>query len=134
MSRTDAEIVAQTEELAAFLANEFFDSTLTSGTYREATAIKARQCWDAACHIQEMLTATDPENAVAELDEGGLDAHEPEEDEKSAAEQILDLIEGECNYWHGRNESRRGGYAILLATAKKIVKQEKEAPCPAIKT
>jgi hypothetical protein len=41
---------------------------------RESTHPFAERCWAAACHIQEMLTATDPENAVAELD---VDATSP---------------------------------------------------------
>ena len=118
MARTDQEIVDQTEELAALLCSRFMGSRLDGVNFRDSMHPQLQQCWEVACEIQEMLTATDPENAVAELEEP--------EDWKPAAEQIIDLIDGECRFWHGKDESRRGGYAILLATAKNIVKQEKE--------
>ena len=41
-----------------------------------------------------------------------------------AVSEILDLINQECIYWHGRDESRRGGYAILLQKAKDISDKE----------
>ena len=121
MARTDQEIVDQTEELAALLCSRFMGSRLDGVNFRDSMHPQLQQCWEVACEIQEMLTATDPENAVAELD-----GEEPSPIVKSAAEQIIDLIDGECRFWHGKDESRRGGYAILLATAKNIVKQEKE--------
>ena len=67
--RTDAEIVAQTEELAARLNSWRWGGKLTDGaTYRNSQATKARACWGMACLIQELLTDTDPENSVAEID------------------------------------------------------------------
>lgn len=47
------------------------------------------------------------------------------------AEQILNLIEDECRYWHGRDEARRGGYAILYAKARELVCKAVEANPPA---
>lgn len=72
--RTDAEIVSQTEALAAKLNDWRWGGKLTRGTYRASKALKARACWQMACAIQEMLTQTDPENAAAEIDdaEGGV--------------------------------------------------------------
>jgi hypothetical protein len=67
--RTDQEIVDQTEKLAVWLLSWCFNhqpETLTP--MRESAHPFAQRCWSAACHIQEMLTNTDPENAVAELD------------------------------------------------------------------
>lgn len=49
-----------------------------------------------------------------------------DEQQRSAAQKILDLIMDECRYWHGRDEARRGGFACLYAKAKEIV--DKAAP------
>ena len=69
-ARSDAEIVAQTEEVAALLALTYDGSTIADGVlYRKSTHPLAIRCWDTACKIQEILTATDVENALAELDE-----------------------------------------------------------------
>ena len=68
--RTDQQIVDQTEELAVWLLSRFYDHDPDPDTLmRESSHPFAERCWAAACHIQEMLTATDPENSVAELDE-----------------------------------------------------------------
>lgn len=37
-----------------------------------------------------------------------------------AVQKILDLILGECKYWHHRDEARRGGFAALYAKAKEV--------------
>jgi hypothetical protein len=69
VGRTDQQIVDQTEELAVWLLSWCFNHQPETDTpMRESTHPFAERCWAAACHIQEMLTATDPENAVAELD------------------------------------------------------------------
>lgn len=69
VGRTDQQIVDQTEELAVWLLSWCFNhQPKTKTPMRESTHPFAQRCWAAACHIQEMLTATDPENAVAELD------------------------------------------------------------------
>jgi hypothetical protein len=69
IGRTDRQIVDQTEELAVWLLSWLFNHQPETDTpMRESTHPFAERCWAAACHIQEMLTATDPENAVAELD------------------------------------------------------------------
>ncbi len=67
--RTDQQIVDQTEELAIWLLSWCFNhQPETDIPMRESTHPFAERCWSAACHIQEMLTNTDPENSVAELD------------------------------------------------------------------
>jgi hypothetical protein len=70
--RTDQQIVDQTEELAVWLLlwryNRQPETDTGGAQMRESTHPFAERCWAAACHIQEMLTATDPENAVSELD------------------------------------------------------------------
>jgi hypothetical protein len=69
VGRTDQQIVDQTEELAVWLLSWRFNHQPETDTpMRRSTHPFAERCWAAACHIQEMLTATDPENAVAELD------------------------------------------------------------------
>lgn len=69
--RTDAEIVEQTEILARYLLSwkwglhpESPDAQL-----RNSQNTKAQKAWNAACEIQDLLTATDVENAVAEVDD-----------------------------------------------------------------
>lgn len=70
VGRTDQEIVDETEALAKWLmAWSFNHHPTTNAPIRQSEHPFAKSCWAAACHIQEMLTATDPENAVAELDE-----------------------------------------------------------------
>ena len=69
-ARTDTQIVQQTEKLAAALNDWRWGGLLTSGTYRASENTKAKWCWQMACKAQEILTATDPQNAVAELDGG----------------------------------------------------------------
>lgn len=67
--RTDAQIVEQTEMVAALLAEQFDGSAQTEGaTYREAAHPNAQRCWKVACRLQELLTDTDVQNAVAELE------------------------------------------------------------------
>lgn len=65
--RTDQDIVARTEELAAALNDWRWGGKLGSGTYRDSGNVKAQWCWQMACRAQEILTDTDPENSVAEL-------------------------------------------------------------------
>lgn len=50
---------------------------------------------------------------------------QPDED---VASQIIKLIDDECRYWHGRDEARRGGYAILYAKAKELNSKQQPAP------
>ena len=66
--RTDQDIVDRTEALAAALNDWRWGGKLESGTYRDSGNVKAQWCWQMACRAQEILTDTDPENAVAELD------------------------------------------------------------------
>jgi hypothetical protein len=67
-ARTDEEIVEQTEALAVWLLSWGFNhQPVTDTPMRESSHPFAQRCWSAACHIQEMLTATDPENSVSEL-------------------------------------------------------------------
>lgn len=69
VGRTDQEIVDQTEALAKWLLYWGFNHQPENDTpMRESDHPFAKRCWSAACQIQEMLTATDPQNAVAELD------------------------------------------------------------------
>jgi hypothetical protein len=69
--RTDLEIVDQTEELAGLLMRTFHrrEKADPLSTFRGTQDIRASQCWQIACEIQEMLTDTDPMNAVAEVDD-----------------------------------------------------------------
>ena len=69
--RTDREIVDQTEELAGLLMRTFHrrEKADPLSTFQGTQDIRASQCWQIACQIQEMLTDTDPMNAVAEVDD-----------------------------------------------------------------
>lgn len=68
--RTDAEIVAQTVELTKYLLSWKWGLEPEGDISRiwESKNTKAQVCWNAACHIQDLLTQTDVWNAVAELD------------------------------------------------------------------
>ncbi|WP_337881737.1 hypothetical protein [Chromobacterium haemolyticum] len=69
--RRDAqEIVDQTNQIAALIAADH-GFELEHQAYHKATATRAIAIWKLACRIQELMTATDPENAVAELEEEG---------------------------------------------------------------
>jgi hypothetical protein len=68
--RSDALIVEQTERIAAILAKAFFGSELPPGAnFRDSENLKAQACWRVAADIQEELTDTDVENALAELED-----------------------------------------------------------------
>jgi hypothetical protein len=71
VGRTDREIVDQTEELAGLLMQAFHrrEKADPLSTFRGTQDIRAQHCWQIACKIQEMLTDTDPMNAVAEVDD-----------------------------------------------------------------
>jgi hypothetical protein len=71
VGRTDREIVDQTEELAGFLMRAFHrrEKAGPLSTFRGTQDIRAQHCWQIACQIQEMLTDTDPMNAVANVDD-----------------------------------------------------------------
>lgn len=69
-ARTAAQIVQQTEELAAALMEWRFGGLLAAD-YRTSKNPRGLHCWQMACKAQEILTATDPMNAVAELNDGG---------------------------------------------------------------
>ncbi len=68
--RTEAEIVKQTEELAKYLLRWKWglEPESPEAELRNSGNLKAQVCWNAACEIQELITDTDVENAVSELD------------------------------------------------------------------
>jgi len=86
VGRTDREIVDQTDELAGFLMRAFHrrEKADPLSTFRGTQDTRAQHCWQIACQIQEMLTATDPENAVAELD---VDATPPAQPASESANE-----------------------------------------------
>ena len=69
--RSDAEIVAQTEELTKYLLKWKWglDPESSGAHLRNSQSTKAQAAWNAACDIQELLTATDVESAVSEVDD-----------------------------------------------------------------
>ena len=69
--RSVSMINSQTEELAALLMKNLFqrESAEVGFLFRESQCPRAKHCWRLACEIQEMLTHTDPEDAVSELDD-----------------------------------------------------------------
>lgn len=69
-SRTDQEIVEQTERVASLIALAFHGSVMEAGhTYRDTKNPKAALCWQVACKIQDELTQTDVENAITEIED-----------------------------------------------------------------
>lgn len=71
-TRTEQQIVEETEKLAGMLmswAHQREPAKEGGGyTFRHAEDTRGRSCWNMACQIQELLTQTDPENAVAETE------------------------------------------------------------------
>jgi len=78
-TRSEREIVEQTEKLASMLFCFAFNSGL-AGSYRNSENPRAQSCWRMACEIQAMLTDTDAENAAQEIesepDKGGRQSPE----------------------------------------------------------
>lgn len=97
--RTNEEIVEQTEELAAKLMLWRWGQEAEGKDfeYRYSGNARAQGCWAAACKIQEMITGTDVQNAVAEVDE--LDPeHEQEDDAPQAEAQAqADVVEKQAS-------------------------------------
>lgn len=72
MPRTDQQIVEQTNEIARIIY-AFMGYNVPQGTEFHTETInrhpQERQCWQAACEIQRLMTQTDPEDALAELED-----------------------------------------------------------------
>lgn len=70
VSRTDAEVVAQTEELAKMLLSWRWGTVLDDPSLqlRHTANPKGQQSWQAACDIQALLSGTDVHSAVAAVD------------------------------------------------------------------
>lgn len=69
--RSAQEIVEQTEALALLLMKNVYQLEVTPGTsMRDHENPRAQHCWRLACLAQQELTATDPEDALSELEEG----------------------------------------------------------------
>ncbi len=70
-ARTDELIVEQTEDVARLLMQEFYRREPNGDLkFRAAVDPRGRHAWQVACGIQELLTNTDPENAVSVVDDG----------------------------------------------------------------
>lgn len=66
--RTDIEIIQQTEQLAADLA-ALDGFRLVGSTFREHYGQRARHYWRMACRAQEVITNTDPNDAVSNVED-----------------------------------------------------------------
>lgn len=72
VGRSADQIVQQTDELALLLMREVYQRKPagdSAPTLRDSADPRGQFCWRLACQIQEMLTNTDPENALAELED-----------------------------------------------------------------
>lgn len=68
--RSDQEIVDQTEMLARFLMSEIHHCEVRAGyLLRNSNHPRSRDSWELACKIQELLTNTDVQNALAEIED-----------------------------------------------------------------
>lgn len=65
--RSDLEIVEQTEELARELAQQD-GFTLESGNFRRSQNPRVITYWERACTAQRLLTGTDPEDAIDNIE------------------------------------------------------------------
>lgn len=69
MSRTDQEILDQTNELAAKICRIYGHSTPVGYRFDIDTNPRGKQAWDAACEAQELLTSTELENVLDNLED-----------------------------------------------------------------
>ncbi len=67
--RTDQQIVDQTNELARRLYAIRGYETMPGYRFDQATHPHEQEAWEGACEAQRMLTGTDPNDALANLDE-----------------------------------------------------------------
>jgi hypothetical protein len=69
--RSASIIISQTEELAALLMKNMFqrEPAEVRFLFRESQCPRVKHCWRLACETQKMLTHTDPEDALSELDD-----------------------------------------------------------------
>lgn len=68
--RTAQQIVDETEQLSVLLMKEVYQREPEEGIlFHRSENVRAKHVWTLACKIQEMLTQTDPEDALSELDE-----------------------------------------------------------------
>lgn len=72
MGRTDQEIVDQTNEVARIIYASRGYSVPEGYAFHDSDRVNYHpheaQCWQAACEIQVLLTETDPEDALIELE------------------------------------------------------------------
>lgn len=94
-ARSEQEIVDQTEGLAKFLMLWRWGQEPESPaiTMRNSINSKAKKSWHAACHIQELLTDTDPENAVAEVDDAITDPQRRKAMNKTAIDLLCEIYD-----------------------------------------
>lgn len=89
VARSDKQIVDQTEDLERLLMLEFYSRESPENTlFRNADNPRGEHVWRVACQAQEMLTATDPENAVSELDDAPQPAEPTDKDSLSVAAPV----------------------------------------------
>lgn len=103
VSRTDAEVVAQTEELAKMLLSWRWGTVPDDPNVqlRHTANPKGQQSWQAACEIQDLLSGTDVHSAVAEVDgddaadidpQHGDHGHDPEHDDGHDQAHVADQV------------------------------------------
>ncbi len=136
--RTDREIVEQTEELALWLLSWAFNhKPETSTPMRDSTHPFAERCWNAACCIQELLTSTDPENAVANLDVDAAlppqveQAPQPAQDvnaEMLAAIEFLLDVHDESHLPEENHVYIPGSFKAAIAQVRRAMYRAKAAP------
>lgn len=67
--RTDQQIVDETNTLALWLLNEVYGYEVPEGhKFYEADDPRSKTAWQKACRIQEIMTKTDPNDALSNLD------------------------------------------------------------------
>lgn len=68
--RTSQDIVDQTNALARLVYREMGYQVPTGYRFDQARHPQEKMCWRIACRAQEELCATDPRDALAEIDLG----------------------------------------------------------------
>jgi hypothetical protein len=86
--RSPQDIVNQTNGIAALIYEHIgYCSANATPKFYESTHPTERACWNAACDIQDLLTATDPRDALDELEDD-------QEDEAEHQEKLIKLPKG----------------------------------------
>lgn len=82
--RTASQIVQQTNELALLLMRRIYSrepAGAEAPNLHDSKDPRGQHCWSVACEVQQLLTSTDPEDALSELEDSPAAETPPAEGE-----------------------------------------------------